>query len=271
MIHRLDDGIEMYFEINGNTDSKYTLVFLNGLSQSTLSWNFIAPEFYKSLRVMLIDFVFQGRSGSSNQFRTYDDHAADIFHLISSKFTTGVILCGISYGSAVAQHVLVNYPNFFSGAILLSTFAHPTERFNCIGESWKNALIEGDYPLMLGVMLPIVLGRDYFENPLIPISTIREKRLSAHLQKENLLKLMRATEERGDYRKKLRNIKVPVSVIHGEDDLLISVDVANEVANHIPKSTFKVIEKAGHTLNLEAVPQLIDNISQFCFQEIFKE
>lgn len=263
MIHHLDDNVEMYYEIKGDPDSKYTLVFLNGLSQSTLSWGFLAPEFYKDLRVVLIDFVFQGRSGASNEFRTYDGHAADIFHLISSQFSTDIILCGISYGSAVAQHALVNYPDFFSGAILLSTFAHSTERFDCIGESWKNALIKGGYPLMLDVMLPIVLGRDYFEHPLVPISAIKEQRISTHSRKENLLKLIRATEERGDYREKLINIKAPVSVIHGEDDLLISVSVAKEVANHIPRSRFKVIEKAGHTLNLEAVPQLIDSIAQF--------
>ncbi len=255
----------MYFEIQGNLDSDYTLVFLNGLSQNTLSWGLLAPEFHKELRVLLVDFIFQKRSGIADKFRTYDDHAADIFQLISSEVKGKVILCGISYGSAVAQHLLVNYPDAFAGAILLSTFAHNTERFNCIGESWKNALMKGGYSLMQEVMLPIVLGRDYFEHPIIPFDVMKDSRLSTTLPSANLLNLMRANPERGDYREKLRGIKTPVMVVHGQDDLLISIETAKEVADHISNSKFVVIEKAGHTLNLEAVPQLIDIIRPFIF------
>jgi 3-oxoadipate enol-lactonase len=263
MLHKLPDNTDLYYEIQGNIDSATTVVFLNGLSQSTLSWAAIAPAFYEKYRVLLLDLVFQGQSGTAEKFRTYDEHAADVFHLLNAQVKGKIILCGLSYGSAVAQHLIVNYPGFFSGAVLLSTFAHNTALFNAIGESWISALHAGGYPLMLDVMLPTVLGRSYFEKPLIPIQTLKEARIGRDLLNDSLLKLMEATNVRGDYREKLNVVKIPVVVAQGEEDLLIPPAIAKKVADHIPGAEFVVIEKAGHTLNLEAIPQTISLIKKF--------
>lgn len=263
MFHKLPDNTALYYEIQGNADSATTLVFLNGLSQSTLSWAAIAPAFYEKHRVILLDLVLQGQSGTTEKFRTYDEHAADVFHLLNAVVKGKIFLCGLSYGSAVAQHLIVNYPGFFSGAVLLSTFAHNTALFNAIGESWISALHAGGYPLMLDVMLPTVLGRSYFEKPLIPIQTLKEARIGRDLSNDSLLKLMEATNVRGDYREKLKAVKIPVVVAQGEEDFLIPPAIAKEVADHIPGAEFVVIEKAGHTLNLEAIPQTIVLVRKF--------
>lgn len=263
MLHTLADGTPMYYEIQGKADAEKTIVFLNGLSQSTVAWSAIAPAFYNEYRVVLVDLVFQGQSGKPENHRSYDEHAADVFHLLEANGLKNIYLCGISYGSAISQHLLVNYPGAFKGAILLSTFANDHPMFNAIGESWKAALQAGGYNLMLDVMLPTVLGRTYFEKPLIPIETMKESRVARNLETKDLLKLMRATEERGDYRAKLKSVEVPVLVVQGEEDFLIPPSVAKEVADHIPGAQFYVIEKAGHTLNLEAIPQTVKLMKEF--------
>lgn len=268
MNFKLPDGSFLYYEIQGNVQAETTLVFLNGLSQSTLSWAGIAPSFYKEHRVILLDLVFQGQSGMAEKFRSYDEHAADVHALLKAEGKGRIILCGISYGSAVAQHALVNYPDFFAGGILLSTFGHNASLFNAIGESWISALHAGGYPLMLDVMLPVVLGKSYFEKPLIPIQTLKEARIGRDLSNESLLKLMEATIMRGDFRHQLGKIKAPVIVVQGEEDILIPPDIAKEVADKIPGAELIVIEKAGHTLNLEAIPQIISITKTFLREKI---
>jgi len=257
MKHKLSDGTVIWYERNGNTDAKISLVFLNGLSQSTLAWSAIAPAFYELYDVVLIDVADQGQSGSCKEFRSYDDHAADVAELLLHLSLPPAILIGISYGSAVAQHLLVNHPTQCAGALLLSTFAHNTALFDTIGESWKAALLCGGYPLMLDVMLPVVLGKTYFSKPLIPIAALKESRVAADLHTDRLLRLMQATETRGDYREKLKTVNVPVRVVQGDEDFLIPPDVAKQVADAIPNATFTVLENVGHTLNLEAIPQTI--------------
>jgi 3-oxoadipate enol-lactonase len=256
MIHILSDGNEMYVEHTGNKNAMHSLVFLNGLSQSTVAWTMIKSEFEEKYGVVCCDFLFQGKSSTAKSFRSFDEHAADITSLVDGLNIEKTVLIGISYGSAVAQHALVNYPDRYSGAILLSTFAHSTAIFSAIGETWKIALQKGGYPLMLDIMLPFVLGASYFEQPTFPIDQLKANRSAANLQSESLLQLMKATEKRGDYRKQLTKVTVPVYIAQGEEDLLIPPSVAHEVALAIPKAKFEILPKVGHTLNLEAIPQV---------------
>mgnify|MGYP001575931736 CR=1 FL=1 len=118
-------------------------------------------------------------------------------------------------------------------------------------------------------MLPVVLGKNYFENPLIPIETLKENRLTKPPDPLSIIQLMRATEERGDYRNKLKAINVPVVVVQGEHDILIPPVVAEEVSRNISGSEFMVIPGVGHTLNLEAIPQIKTIIRKFLDQFLF--
>lgn len=263
MKHFLPDGLGLYYEVSGNEAAGRTIVFLNGLSQSTVAWSAVAPVFASEYRIVLLDLIFQGQSDRATDFRTYDAHAADVMHLLQTLKIEQPVVCGLSYGSAVAQHLLVNYPDQFAGGILLATFGHNTPQFNSIGRSWESALRAGGYPLMLEVMLPVVLGRNYFENPLVPIETLKENRLGNPPDAESLIQLMRATEARTDYRNELRNISAPVMVAQGEMDFLIPPVVAQQVSEHIPRSEFIVIPGVGHTLNLEAIPQINKLIRNF--------
>jgi pimeloyl-ACP methyl ester carboxylesterase len=112
-------------------------------------------------------------------------------------------------------------------------------------------------------MLPTVLGENYFFNPLIPIETLKASKQNANTDAVALKKLMQATAERSDYREKLKAIKIPTMVIQGEQDLLFPVHMAKEVTDAIEGSKLEVVKGAGHTLNLEAIPQTIKLITEF--------
>ncbi|MCK6640343.1 MAG: alpha/beta hydrolase [Bacteroidia bacterium] len=261
--HRTADGLSMYYELyRGENPDQPVVVFLNGLSQSTQSWLGVTSGLPENTGYLCLDLVHQGKSDEASEFRSYDAHSADVIGLCDALDLKRVYLCGISYGGAVAQHLLVNYPGRFSGAVLAATFAHKTELFNAIGESWKSALSAGGYPLMLDVMLPLVLGDSYFRNPLIPIPMLKAMRVANEISVSRLLKLMQATEEREDYRCKLKAIQEPVLILHGAEDLLITEEISGELHRNIPGSKLQIVESAGHTLNLEAIPQLTDAVKR---------
>lgn len=264
----LNDGNRIFYQYHFLSEESPTVIFLNGLSQSTMSWGAVTPHFIGKYNVLLLDLIFQGKSTAEGDFRSYDQHADDVTALIKFLKIRKAILCGLSYGSAVAQHALVLYPENYAGAVLMSTFAHNAEIFTAMGESWKSALRVGGYPLLLDVMLPVVLGASYFEKPLIPIETLKALRVSNNLSPDNLLRLMMATETRGDYRQQLKKVKVPVIIIHGEEDLLIPVPIAQQVNEWIPESDFIVLNGVGHTLNLEAIPQISGLITEYLEKNI---
>lgn len=266
MFCKTTDNLNIYFEVQGNESAKETLVFLNGLSQSTVSWILTTPYFKNDYRIVLMDFIFQGQSDKTGEWRSFDTHARDVESVLDYLKIDKAIVAGLSYGSLVAQHLAINHGNRISKLLLISTFAHKTPYYDAIELSWWRALEFGGYNLMLDIMLPSVLSENYFLNPLIPIDLMKQTRQEANEDKQALFKLMRATKERIDYRPELKKIKIPTIVIQGEKDLLLPVHMANEVAKAIPNSQFKVIPHVGHTLNLEAVPQMVAIMKDFLKQ-----
>lgn len=253
----------IYYELKGQLNSNNVLVFLNGLTQSTLSWYFMIPSFEKNFKIVLMDFVFQGQSTKDAEWKNFNEHAKDVFELLNYLKINQPIICGISYGSLVAQHFAVNYPNKLNKLILLATFAHKTPYYNAIELSWWNALKIGGYNLLLDIMLPSVLSENYFSNPVIPIELIKEGRKELNQNSTAILNLMQATKEREDYRVELKKIIVKTLIIQGEKDLLLPIHLAQEVHKNINNSKFDIIKNAGHTLNLEFVPQVCEKIHDF--------
>ena len=263
MFYQLKSGQKLYYELLGNFDSRETIVFLNGLSQSTLSWSLMTPFFKPNYKILLLDFIFQGQSEKSGNFKSFDEHADDLKQLLEMLHLEKVYLVGISYGSLVAQHFTVNYPEKVKKLVLMATFGHKTPYFEAIENSWWRALETGGYPLLLDVMLPSVLSENYFLNPIIPIEFIKQSRKEVNEDPTALFKLMKATKERNDFRDKLKEIKNPTLLLHGEKDLLIPEHLAQSVHQCISNSVFISFPNKGHTLNLEATSESKDAIIKF--------
>lgn len=263
MFCETSDGQKLYYEVQGNTSSDETIVFLNGLTQSTAAWMLTTPFFKNKYKIILLDFIFQGQSDKDGEWRDFDTHANDVRTVLDKEKINKAHIVGISYGSLVAQHMAVRFPQYVSKLVLISTFAHKTPYYEAIELSWWRALEIGGYNLMLDIMLPSVLSEAYFSNPLVSITNLKKGRQDLNLNAEAIFKLMHATRERKDFRKHLQKIAVPTLVIQGEKDILFPVHMASEVHNNIKNSRLVVIANAGHTLNLEHVEEVCRNINAF--------
>jgi 3-oxoadipate enol-lactonase len=266
MFAKTEDHLNLYYEVQGNLEAKETLVFLNGLTQSTLSWFFVIPYFKAKYKLILLDFIFQGQSDKTGEWRNFDKHAKDVVRVLDQEKVQKAIIIGLSYGSLVAQHFAVQHSERVDKLVLLSTFAHKTPYYEAIELSWWRALELGGYSLLLDIMLPSVLSENYFKTPIIPIDMMKASRKEVNANAEAIFKLMRATKEREDYRPSLKKINVPTLVIQGEKDLLLPVHLAQAVHDAIPGSKFHVLMGAGHTLNLEKVEEVCKYVSEFLFK-----
>jgi pimeloyl-ACP methyl ester carboxylesterase len=256
------DNKKIYTEYHIKDASFETIVLLNGLSQTTASWGFVVPHLKNKYNILLVDFIFQGNSDKEGNWRDFDEHAKDVISVLDFYSVSKGILIGLSYGSIVAQHAAVLFPNRISKLVLLSTFANKTPYYEAIELSWKRALEMGGYGLMLDVMLPYVLSDSYFSHPIIPIELLKSMRKDV-VEAKSLEKLMTATLNMKDYRNELKNVLCPTCVIHGGKDLLFPVDLGKSVSDHIKDSEFHVLPNAGHTLNLEEVPSVVKLIEEF--------
>src|ERR1700740_2765064 len=109
MIHQTKEGLHLYYEVHGKKDAKNTLIFLNGLTQSTVAWGLTVPHLLAEYQVVLVDLIFQGNSDKDAEWRNFDQHASDVKSLLDELKLTEVVLIGLSYGGMVAQNFAVLY------------------------------------------------------------------------------------------------------------------------------------------------------------------
>ena len=82
MFARTVDDKQLYYELHGKPGAKHTIIFLNGLTQSTLAWHLCLPYFKDDYRIVLMDLIFQGQSEKTGEWRDFDMHARDVSALM---------------------------------------------------------------------------------------------------------------------------------------------------------------------------------------------
>ena len=71
---------------------------------------------------------------------------------------------------------------------------------------------------------------------------------------------------REDLTHRLREIGVPVLIVHGAEDVAIPLERASAMVDHLPGSRLVVVEGAGHTVNVEAPERANEEIRAFLRQ-----
>lgn len=253
---------KVYYELHTNSNHP-TLVFIGGLTQSTMAWTGVIAGLKNEFQCLALDLIFQGQSEEYTDYLTFEQHAEVVHELCHSLNIDTYIPVGISYGGAVAMRLMTHYSSHIPKSVLISTFAHKPKHFEAIGESWLLALQKGGYEHFSEVLMPWALGKSYYENPLIPLETLKQLRQNFPMSISRLQKLVMATAVSQDYRKELQKFNKPVLLIFGEEDLITTPEMGQEIFKNLPITKWILIAKKGHTLNLEAVPELIREIQNF--------
>ncbi len=253
----------VYYEYHENSQLNTTLVFIGGLTQSTMSWTGVVAGLKKDFSCLTLDLIFQGQSDEYSEYLTFEQHAQVVHELCQFLGLQEYIPVGISYGGAVAMRMMYHYTNFIPKSVLISTFAHKPKHFEAVGESWLIALQKGGYELFSDILTPWALGKSYYENPVIPIETLKELRKNFPISVSRLQKLAMATAVSGDYRNPLKSFHKPVLAIFGEEDLITTPEIGKEIVKNLSYAKWILIPEKGHTLNLEAVNDLVYYIKDF--------
>jgi len=190
------------------------------------------------------------------------DMAADAVGLLDALEIENAHVVGASMGGMIVQELLIHFANRVKTAVsIMSTptvpqskpeaeillfTPPPTSRQEHIEQSIAAT------KLLLGHGFPLheervrdVAGRAY-DRGLSLIGTARQ---------------MMAVMASGPRVEALKRVDVPTLVIHGDDDALIMVEGGYETAEAIPNAKLLIIEGMGHSLPIEAWPQIVEAIA----------
>lgn len=258
-------GAQIHFEILEGLVPVDTLC-IHGNMASTKWWGPAAQVWKqaplsKNGALILVDFRGCGQSTPprSQKDVAMDLFAEDFIALVRSLKRGPMNLIGHSTGGLIAALMLEKAPELFNKAVLLDPVGAGGIRFD---DSLTGAFEQMKTNKEL---VAIVLGSTIYQNdPQSEFFKTVVVEDAFHAAKTVGDKVLRALDGL-DVRSRLRTVKHPVLVLHGEHDQLLPMADSKELAALMSNSKFEVIQGQGHCANVENSEKFVKITSEFLF------
>lgn len=232
----------MNYKLEGSGE---TLVFIHGLSDSLLYWEYLASNLKDQYQVLRVDLRGHGESELKDDELTIGLFADDLHSLLRELNIGKVGLIGFSLGSAVALDFAIRYPQMVSSLVLMSSFYRADEHLENIFNQFKNALRKG-FEDFYDLILPMVLCPDVINDNRKNLEVLKEfASLSANTQA-----YIQACDAGLDFdvEDKLSQIDVPTLILAGKYDEITVLESQKELQRKITNSKLIVFDDVKHNL-----------------------
>ena len=225
----------------GHTENRMspTVFLLPGLACDARVWReAIPPLLAAGHRVQVSDVHVR-----------FDSLAGMAAALLAEAGREPLVLVGTSMGGMLALEVWRLAPERVSALALLGTTARPdTPEMIRLRSEACELFAQGRVDEVLRANIAFALHSGHARlAELVADYLAMVRRAGA----EALIRQNRAVMARPDYRPLLPNIRCPVLVMCGEDDLLTPVECSREIASAVPGAALDILPRCGHLLTME--------------------
>jgi pimeloyl-ACP methyl ester carboxylesterase len=232
---------------------KSTIVFIHGAGGSSVFWQAQIDDLSARVNTLAIDLSGRGRTNGEGQ-QKIEDYADAVVSFLSEIDISDPILCGLSMGGAIAQQVLLDYPDRLKAGILIGTGA----RMKVAPAFFET--IEKDYSSFVDWLCKICVSKNTDSKIVKPF---REDLLRC--KPEVTLGDFRACDG-FDIADRLHAIEAPALVVTAEDDKLTPPDSGDFLEKHIKNASRAHIMDAGHIMPMERPDEINKTILKFLDQ-----
>lgn len=242
--------ISISYLVKEHNQATYTVLFLHGFPFNKNMWEEQLATLPDKFRGIALDVRGHGNSTSGHGFFSIDVFARDLLGFIAKLGLPKVILCGISMGGYIALRAFEINPNPIGGMILSDTNsladgnAAKLRRFDAI----QLVLKEGRRAFSLEFIKTIFSEKTLLEKPEVVElvkSSIRRN------TERGICATLLALASRTDTTAVLSGIAVPILVIRGNNDLIMTNEQAEILMKNIPSASFIEVPESAHLPNLE--------------------
>ncbi|GMN13468.1 alpha/beta fold hydrolase [Altererythrobacter sp. MTPC7] len=197
---------------------------------------------------------------------TLSDMADDGMALLTSLGIEKAHVVGASMGGMIAQLMAVNHADrLLSLTSIFSTTGNPklpqAEKAAMQALTKRPESMEEEVLVEHGLNVTRAIGSPgYRPDPEAQRERVRES-VRRSVYPEGMVRQMAAIIDDGDRRDRLKSVKVPTLVLHGEDDPLVKVEGGRDTAAAIPGAKLKTYPGWGHDLPVELAEPIADDIA----------
>ncbi len=238
-------GVSLEYDDIGNG---VPLLLIHGFPLDRTLWRTQIAGLSQLYRVIAPDLRGFGQSSETDgEAVTMDQYATDLKSLLDSVNVKQAVVGGISMGGYIALAFYAQYADRVKGLILANTRAVPDSEegrqsrlanAQKVGKAGPGFLVENMAPQMLG---PTAKPEIEF--------TVR--RIMARQRAPGIMSALRGMAVRPDRTALLRFATVPVLIVSGSQDSLISPSDSEAMHALIPDGRLVIIPDAGHLSNLD--------------------
>jgi pimeloyl-ACP methyl ester carboxylesterase len=209
--------------------------------------------------------IFTGETRSA--VYTLDVPAADTIGLMDALGFDSAHLVGASMGGMIAQTVALNQPERVRSLVSIMSTTGDRHVGNPTDEAMQALLAPPprtrEEAIERALASYAVIGSPGFPLDEAGLRDRAAMSWDRHIHDpKGVIRQLAAIWASGDRTQRLSEIDVPVTVIHGADDPLISVSGGRATAKAIPGAELEVIEGMGHDLPRDAWPPILDAIER---------
>lgn len=268
-----DDGGELHVLERGEGRP---LVFLHGVTLSTMAWHYQLAELGDRYRVLAVDHRGHGLSKHGRDPYTIERLAKDFGDLLEAFDLHDVVVIGHSMGGMAALQYAVENPEALAervaGLVLVSTAAGPLRRLVAFKAVTRLVSPSARYGLKLADRVP---GGMFASNDLSWLifrlghgrdpspDHIELNRLMTAATPVSVLAELVGGILGFDVRHRLSEIDVPALVVVGSRDILTPLATAETVAEGLPNAEFVVFDGVGHMPMLQRRDEVTRLIERF--------
>jgi pimeloyl-ACP methyl ester carboxylesterase len=277
------DGPVHYIDFGGPDDGK-TIVLVHGLGGSHLNWDLLAPLLRPHARVLAIDLPGFGRSEPGGRRASVQANVEVLDRFLREVAGTPAVLVGNSMGGMISILTTARSLESVSGLVLLDA-AVPGPRgkpdplvaasfalyaIPLVGERFLRLRRQRHAPLrrVREVMRMCGVDPDTIPAEVIDrsVTLIEERRDVEGMDKAFLVavrSLLRLIADPRAYRAAMAAITAPVLMIQGDQDRLVAVSAARDVAARNPSWRYVEMAGVGHTPQLQVPDRVAAEVLDF--------
>ncbi len=226
------------------------LLLIHGAGNRKEVWDDLKAFLPRGIDVYALDLPGHGESLEKGR-SSMEDYAEWVERYIKENSLEGVVVAGHSMGGAIAITLLSKNMPHILGGVLISTGCKlrvNPKILDGLRENYIKAVRE---------IAPWTVSKKAEKSVLDKVIEIFSS-CDPRVAYNDFLAC-----DKFDGRDYARNIRIPVSILVGKDDVMTPVRLSEELKELIPSSQLKVIEGAGHMLQLEKPKELATSIMDF--------